>query len=792
MAAFRSLRNRLIQPLLLLSAIAAISGVAGVYWLTSQALQDDLKQRGQLLSNTLIISAETSSSLADFRRTQLAIASDPSIDHILVLDQHYQPIFGSDSFDINTDQAEREFLIRLTNQAKKTGLSIGSIDPHDRDIYKIVSFINISSLPQKNILKPEPSVLIISLQTEKSRSEAIVGALALTTLFIGIGIIAFIAIYYLMNRLVLKPSQKIVRVMKAHSLKQKKRTGLLPTHELGLIGQTFDQLADELNTREKALEQALLKTKDASNAKSQFLASMSHEIRTPMNGVIGMLQLLNNENLTPKQRKFIDTAKSSADSLLILINDILDVSKIEAGKLTIEEIDFDLVALFHDVVSTFQQRTKEKNLTLLLEIEQVTQPCVKGDPGRIRQILINLIGNALKFTHSGSIRITASLNPSFNDHLQLNCQIIDTGIGIHQDKLRTLFDSFTQADSSTTREYGGSGLGLAIVKQLCQLMSGDIQVTSEVNKGSQFSFTLQVKNCLLDAKDLQPKNAYMNSEQLRIASHAHISESLGAELPNKQKRVLLVEDNAINQLVAEETLLRLGFSIDICSQGEEVLEKLKNSPKDAYPLILMDCQMPVMDGYTATEHIRQGKAGEEHKDIIIVAMTANAMQGDKEKCLAAGMNDYLTKPIDEHLLSVCLKNWLTQESSHGHIEEQATENERLVWNQSDLNLRMNNNAELIEKIISLFIKNAPPLINSLEQAIKENQLDKISDDVHALKGICGNIGAEQLFQACIDIENLLAGLRLTNQLVSNDKLKLNWPNFRAAYERLVVEIQNNL
>jgi signal transduction histidine kinase/DNA-binding response OmpR family regulator len=776
----------------LLSAIAAISGVGGVYWLTTQALQEDLKQRGQLLSNTLIISAETSSSLADFRRTQLAIASDPSIDNIQVLDLNYQPVFSNDSFDINQDLAERDFLIQLIQQAKKTGLSIGSTDPFDRDIYKVASLINISSLPQESILKPSPSLLIISLHTEQARSEAIIGALALTTLFIGIGLIAFIAIYYLMNQLVLKPSQQIVGVMKAHSLKQKRSTGLSPVHELGVIGQTFDHLAAELNAREQALEQALLKSKVASQAKSQFLASMNHEIRTPMNGVIGMLQLFNNETLTTKQRKFIDTAKSSADSLLILINDILDVSKIEAGKLIIEEIDFDLVALFHDVVNSFQQITKEKNLTLLLEVDQVTQPCVKGDPGRIRQILINLIGNALKFTQSGSIRITVSLKPSSNDHLQLNCQVIDTGIGIHQDKLRTLFDSFTQADSSTTREYGGSGLGLTIVKQLCQLMSGDIQVTSEVNKGSQFSFTLQVKNCLLDAIDLQPKNAYMNSEQLRIASHAHISESLGAELPNQQRRVLLVEDNAINQLVAEETLLRMGFSVDICSQGEEALEKLKNSPKDAYPLILMDCQMPVMDGYTATKHIRQGKAGEDHKDIIIIAMTANAMQGDKEKCLAAGMNDYLTKPIDEHLLLACLKNWLTLESSHGHIEEQATKNERLVWNQSDLNLRMNNNAELIEKILSLFIKNAPPLMDSLEQAIMENQFDKISDDVHALKGICGNIGAEQLFQACIEFENLLAKLRLTNQPVSNDKLKLNWQNFRAAYERLFVEIQNNL
>ena len=658
MTSFRSLRRRLLQPLIALSAITALTGVLGVYWLESNALQKELHQRGQLLSTALIISAETSSSLADFQRTVLSLASEPSIDSIMLLNQDYQPIFSGESFSIEKQKETFKQLESLAQQAQSTGLSMGAIGTHNSNNYKIVSLIYISALPQANVLKPEPSLLVVSLNTEQARAEALIGAAWLAALFISIGLIAFSTIYYLMNKLVLKPSQRIVEVMKAQSLKKTESTGFTPNHELGLIGQTFDQLAQTLNAREHSLNQALIKAQDASIAKSQFLASMSHEIRTPMNGVIGMLHLLNQEALNEKQQHYTQVAKSSADSLLTLINDILDVSKIEAGKLDIEIINFDIHELFNDLIATMSHRIESQEVELILDIEGVKEKMVLGDPSRLQQVLTNLISNAIKFTLQGKIIVRASLS-TFNKHVsdknasdkssndgsdvfQLHCDIIDTGIGIPNDKLSQLFESFTQADSSTTRKYGGTGLGLSIAKQLCQLMGGDIDVSSDVDRGSQFSFTIK-----LGRSDAPLLASPSRDTDKTISSHQQLEQY-------KAQNILLVEDNAINQLVALSMLKNLGLDADVTENGKEAIAKLKESETQYYSIILMDCQMPIMDGFTATKNIRKSDAGDDYKNIPIIAMTANAMQGDREECINAGMSDYLTKPIDEKLLADCL------------------------------------------------------------------------------------------------------------------------------------------
>lgn len=644
---FRSLRRRLLQPLILLSAITALSGILGVYWLTSNALQDELQQRGHLLSTALIISAETSSSLADFQRAVQAIASEPSIDGIMLLTPDYHPIFSNDSFDINTHKGELAQLNNLVPQAKKTGLSIGAIDPHNNNIYRVVSLIYVAALPKANILKPAPSLLLVSLHTQHARTEALIGAAWVTALFISIGLITFITIFYLMNQLVLKPSQRIVKVMKSQGLKQNESTGFTPNNELGLIGQTFDQLAEKLNAREQALEQALFKAQEANNAKSQFLASMSHEIRTPMNGVIGMLLLLKKEPLNDKQKNYIKVAKSSVYSLLSLINDILDVSKIEAGKLDIEIINFDIYDLFKDITSSMSHRIENPDLKLILNIENIKNKITQGDPNRLRQIITNLLSNAIKFTHHGEIVISATLNVVNNDntYLELHCTVTDTGIGIASDKLDHLFDSFTQADSSTTRKYGGTGLGLSIVKQLCQLMGGDVVVESKMGEGSKFSFTITLGDS--DAALEKPPNIY-NSDTNRLNKKP---------VNHTNQPLLLVEDNEINQLVAFSILKNLGFHADVSANGQEAITKLKQAGDKYYSLIIMDCQMPVMDGFTATKNIRNGDAGDEYRDIPIIAMTANAMQGDRQKCLDAGMNDYLSKPIIEERLVESLAKW---------------------------------------------------------------------------------------------------------------------------------------
>jgi signal transduction histidine kinase/CheY-like chemotaxis protein/HPt (histidine-containing phosphotransfer) domain-containing protein len=781
MPAFRSLRNRIIQPLLLLSAIAGLSGILGAYFLASNALQQNLYQRGQLLSTTLVISAETSSSLADFHRAVLAIASEPSIHRIMLLTTDYQPIFNGDIFEFNSYKNESEQLDKLVLEARKTGLSIGSVDFNDDNIYHVVSLIHISALPQGNVLNPEASLLLISLNTEQARTDALFGAIWVTALFISIGLIAFIAIFFLLNKLVLKPSQRIVQVMKFQRLKKDETTGFTPNHELGLIGQTFDQLAQTLNAREKSLNQALIEAQEANLAKSQFLASMSHEIRTPMNGVTGMLHLLSQEPLSDKQHHYIEMARSSSGSLLSLINDILDVSKIEAGKLDIENIDFDICQLFKDICATMSHRIESKELELVLELQDIDNQFVQGDPGRIRQILTNLIGNAIKFTQQGRIIIRAALKKTDNVHgneinnLQLRCDIIDTGIGISDDKLGQLFESFTQADSSTTREYGGTGLGLTIVKQLCQLMGGDVEAISKLGQGSQFSFYINLK---------------YGNEQNNPSTKNSDTENLDNILnKNKRLRILLVEDNSINQLVALGMLENLGIDADAAKDGQVAIDTLLQKPDEYYSLIFMDCQMPVMDGFTASRNIRNGDAGENYSDIPIIAMTANAMRGDRERCINAGMIDYLAKPIDQKLLVACLSTWLPTENNISKIDKQnntitdfvAKEIANNIWDRQALLQRLGNNEQLMSKILQSFLEDMPNLISKIKLHIKNKNSSDLEEILHTIKGVTANISATELHNLSVKTE-----LQCKNNLWP--EIEISWSEFQAAYQNLSLKI----
>ncbi|MEH6448782.1 MAG: ATP-binding protein [Oleispira sp.] len=779
---FRSLRLRLLQPLIILSAIAAITAGLGVYWFENKALQSDLQQRGQLLSTALIISAETSSSLADFHRMVLAISSEPSIESIILLDLNYQPIFTGDSYDIHKHKGELKNLEPLIKQAKATGLSIGAIDSQKDYVYKVVSLINVSSLPQENIFKPEASLLLVNLHTEEAVTEALTNAAFLTALFFCIGLIAFSVIYYLINKLVLNPSQRIVSVMQSQSFKKNESTGFKPEHELGLIGQTFDLLAEKLNARKQALEQALIKAQDANTAKSQFLASMSHEIRTPMNGVIGMLHLLKEEPLNEKQTKYVTLAKSSADSLLSLINDILDVSKIEAGKLDIEIIDFDIRSLFSELVSSMTHRIKSQDLKLILEINNLTEQFVRGDPHRLKQILTNLLGNALKFTQQGEITIHAALVSSLNNNeedkdLLLQCVVSDTGIGIPNDKVDQLFNSFTQADSSTTREYGGTGLGLSIAKQLCQLMGGNIKVSSQLGQGSQFSFEIQLSH---------------SDSQVALQALHHNIESSNIELQRyKHQKILLVEDNAINQLVALGILENFEIKADIAGDGKEAIDILLQTSERYYSLILMDCQMPVMDGFHATRNIRKGDAGDSYRNIPIIALTANAMQGDREQCIQAGMSDYLTKPIDGKLLAACLSNWLTTIDPVAEIEELIKsdsafhQDEIKIWDRSALMQRLGNQEQIMIKILQCFLQDTPELINKFEGYIKSKENAGLAEIAHTLKGVTANISASELHELSEKIENLI-------QQDLWDDVAVTWPELKISYQRLCNKIKNDM
>lgn len=504
-----------------------------------------------------------------------------------------------------------------------------------------------------------------------------------------------------------------------------------------------------LNRLQKLVEEV----KKANDAKGQFLANVSHEIKTPMNGILGMLDIVQRQDLPEKTRSQVSMAQHSAESLLVLMNDILDFSKIESGKIIIENKTFSIYDLASEVVELSRASAVAKNLNIDFKIFEQVPEYVKGDVFKLRQVILNLLSNAIKFTETGEVKLIIDSQTKF-DSIELLCSVIDTGIGIDDETQKRIFEQFEQADASTTRKFGGTGLGLPISKGIIEAMHGVLSVKSTLLVGSIFEFT-----AILKKADLQPPeqaDSFVNSEK-------NITENHSMPLLDKKIKVLLVEDNVINQEIARTMLERMGCNVDISGDGRQVIEYFTTHSNHDVDIIFMDCQMPYMDGYETTESLKLIWESHPNATIPIVALTASSMPGDKKRCISVGMDDYIAKPVSYDSLLATLVKWLPEKNiefsrstSQHHIDEpHPITNKTIIDVLFDSNVLLQMHDMLGDRYLPMveeFEKKSNTIIMKMQSQDKSDG-KIISDLSHDLRGCSAAFGAKKLSRLCQTLEN---------------------------------------